>query len=138
MTSFADFRKWLWSDWGKPNFLTRAGMPRILTNVLSYLLALYISFFLMLRLASEADRQSIRLFVRDPFVLVSWAVLYIGAVTDSYLKFSYNQKGLLLNERFRLVKKNWQDPFVRIFWISLISSMLLLLIGVFHFHRQLK
>jgi hypothetical protein len=138
MTSIADFRKWLWSDWGKPNFLTRAGMPKIVTNVLSYLLALYISFFLMLRLASEADRQSIRLFVRDPFVLVSWAVLYIGAVTDSYLKFSYDQKGLLLNERFRRVKKNWQDPFVRIFWISLISSMLLLLIGVFHFHRQLK
>jgi hypothetical protein len=136
MTSFADFRKWLWSDWGKPNFLTRAGMPRIVTNFLSYLLAPYISFYLTMRYAPDADKQSIRLFVHDPFVLLAYAVLYVCAVTDSYLAFSYDRKGLRLDERFRLIKRNWQDPLVKIFWISLLGSMLLLLIGAFHFRYQ--
>lgn len=133
MTNFADFSKWLWSDWGKPNFLTRAGIPRILTNFVSYLLAAYISFYLTFKYAPEADKPSIRLFIHNPFVLLAYAVLYVGVITDSYLAFSYDWKGLRLDERFRLIKRNWQDPFVKIFWISLLSSMLLLLIGSFHF-----
>jgi hypothetical protein len=38
MTTPADSWKWLRGDWGKPNLLTRAGIPRIATNLLTYLL----------------------------------------------------------------------------------------------------
>ena len=138
MSKFADFKKWLWSDWGKPNFLTRAGIPRIVTNFVSFLLAPYISFTLTLKYSSEADKQSIRLFVRDPFVLLSYAALYVGAITSMFLEFSYDLKRYRLAERFRFVRQKWQDPFVRICLISVMSSMLLLLLGAFHFRHQLK
>jgi hypothetical protein len=138
MSKFADFKKWLWSDWGKPNFLTRAGIPRIVTNFVSFLLVPYISFVLTLKYSSEADKQSIRLFVRDPFVLLSYAVLYVGAITYLFLEFNYDLKSLRSAERFRFVRQRWQDPFVRIYLISVLSSMFLLLLGTFHFRRQLK
>ena len=138
MSKFADFKKWLWSDWGKPNFLTRAGIPRIVTNFVSFLLVPYISFVLTLKYSSEADKQSIRLFVRDPFVLLSYAVLNVGAITYLFLEFNYDLKSLRSAERFRFVRQRWQDPFVRIYLISVLSSMFRLLLGTFHFRRQLK
>jgi hypothetical protein len=138
MSKFADFKKWLWSDWGKPNFLTRAGIPRIVTNLVSFSLALYISFALTLKYSSEADKQSIRLFARDPFVLLSYAALYVGTITYMFLKFSYDLKSYRSAERFRFVRQKWQDPFVRICLISVLSSMFLLLLGTFHFRYQLK
>jgi hypothetical protein len=138
MTRFADFKKWLWSDWGKPNFLTRAGIPRVLTNIVPFLLAPYICFALTLRYAPETDKQSILLFVHEPLFLLSYAVLYVSMVTDSFLEFSYNLKSLGLGERFRRIRQKWHDPFVKIFWVSLLSSMFLFLFGAFHFRHQLK
>ena len=138
MTRFADFKTWLWSDWGKPNFLTRAGIPRIVTNFVSFLLAPYISFALTLKYSSEVDKQSIRLFVHDPFVLLSYAVFYVSAIIYMFLEFSFNLKNIRPDERFRFVRQRWQDPFVKIFWVSALSSMFLLLIGAFHFRHQLK
>jgi len=138
MTRLADFKKWLWGDWGKPNFLTRAGIPRIATNFVSFLLAPCICFALTLRFAPETDKQSIRLFVHEPLFLLSYSVLYISAVTDSFLEFSYNLKSLRLDERFRFVRQKWRDPFVIIFWVSLFSSMFLFLLGALHFRHQLK
>jgi len=138
MTRFADFKTWLWSDWGKPSFLTRAGIPRIVTNFVSFLLAPYISFALTLKYSSEVDKQSIRLFVHDPFVLLSYAVLYVSAMIYMFLEFSFNLKNIRPDERFRFLRQRWQDPFVKIFWVSALSSMFLLLIGAFHFRHQLK
>ena len=138
MTRFADFKTWLWSDWGKPNFLTRAGIPRIVTNFVSFLLAPYISFALTLKYSSEVDKQSIRLFVHDPFVLLSYAVFYVSAIIYMFLEFSFNLKNIRPDERFRFVRQRWQDPFVKIFWVSALNSMFLLLIGAFHFRHQLK
>jgi hypothetical protein len=138
MERLADFKKWLWSDWGRPNFLTRAGIPRIVTNFVSFLLAPYISFALTLRYAPETDKQSIRLLVHEPLFLLSYAVLYVTMITDSFLKFTYNVKSFPLDERFRFIRQKWQDPFVKIFWVSLLSSMFLFLVGAFHFRHQLK
>jgi hypothetical protein len=138
MTRLADFKKWLWGDWGKPNFLTRAGIPRLVTNFASFLLAPYIFFALTLKYSSEVDKQSIRQFVHDPFVLLSYAVLYLSAISYMFLEFSFNLKNIRPDERFRLVRQRWKDPFVKIFWVSVLSSMFLLLIGGFHFRHQLK
>ena len=138
MTRLADFNKWLWGDWGKPNFLTRARIPRIVTNFLSFLLAPYICFALTLRFAPETDKQSIRLFAREPLFLLSYSVLYLSAITYSFLESSYSLKSLRLDERIRFVRQKWQNPFVKIFWVSLFSSMILFLLGAFHFRHQLK
>ncbi len=138
MTRLADFKTWLWSDWGKPNFLTRAGVPRIVTNFVAFLLAPLISFALTLRFAPETDKQNIRIFVHEPLFLLAYTALYVNILADSFLEFRYNLKNLRPNERFRFIKQKWQDPFVKIFWMSLLSSMFLLLLGAFHFRHQLK
>jgi hypothetical protein len=138
MTTLPDFKKWLWSDWGKPNFLTRAGIPRIVTNFVAFWLAPYVSFLLTLRYAPAGDKPSIRLFVHEPLFLLAYAVLYVSMLADSFLEFSYKVNSFRPGERFRFVRQKWQDPIVKIFWMSLLSSMFLLLLGAFHFRHQVK
>ncbi len=60
MTNLADLWKWLWSDWGKPNFLTRAGIPRLVTTFLSFLLFMYLSYYLTMRYSFEPNKESFR------------------------------------------------------------------------------
>jgi hypothetical protein len=138
MTSFADFRKWLWSDWGKPNFLTRAGVPRVMTTLVAYWLAPYLSFVLTMRFVPGTDKESVRRFVHDPFILLAYAVFYSVVIADSFLEFTYNLKGLRPDERFRLVKHRWKDPLVKIYWTTLLISMFLSLLAFLHFRHQLR
>ncbi len=138
MTTFTEFRKWLWSDWGKPNFLTRLGVPRIVTYPLAYLLGPYVMYMVTLRYSSSVDRQRIRLLLHNPFVLSAYAVFFLAALTNQFVESKYNLKKLPMDERFKESRRIWKDPFVRIFWASFICTFLLFLISSLQFIHQLK
>ncbi len=138
MSTLAEFWNWLRSDWGKPNFLTRAGVPRIATNLLTYLLVPYAWYLLTLRYAPASDKQALRLFVHNPLVLLAYAVFYVTLITDWFLHFRYGLKGLRPDKRFGVLTRNWTDPLVKVYWLSLASSLVLLLFGAFYFRHQMR
>ena len=128
----ADFWKWLWSDWGKPNVLTRAGIPRVLTNLLTYVLILYVSFSLTLRFSSAADREKLRIAYHDVFFISAYALLYVNFLISWFLEDRYKFNRLRADHRFRVARQNWKDPFFKIFWLSLVATFCLFLLGARH------
>ena len=137
MTASAGFWKWLSSDWGKPNILTRAGVPRIVTNLLTYLLVPYLSYLLAMKYAPVAYKPTIRLLAQDPLILLAYGVFYVTLATDWFLHFRYSLKGTGSEERFRLYR-NWKNLGVRVFWLSLAMSLILLLLGAFYLRFQMR
>jgi hypothetical protein len=135
MSAFTDFRRWLWSDWGKPDFLTRMGIPRIVINFLSFLLAFIALYYITLRYSATGDREKLRRFVLNPFILTSYAALSIAILTREFLSCKYNVKGRAL-EKF--MRENWREPFVRDSMFALASTFLLFLIGFLVYRFQLK
>jgi hypothetical protein len=135
MSAFADFRRWLWSDWGRPNFLTRIGIPRIVTNFLSFLLFFILFGYLQLRYSAAGDGERFRLFVRNPFILASYAALYIAILTREFLSFKFKVTGRALD---KFMRENWSELFVKVSVFATGSMLLLFLIGAFVFRSQLK
>lgn len=127
MNVITDFWKW-WtsSDWGKPNSLTRLGIPRLATNLLSYLVGPYVAYLLTLKYVPGADYRTYRLFTHNIFILLAYGVFYCFFLTHEFLSFKYKAKGTELN---KIVRKNWTDPFVRISWMCFLMSFVLFLIG---------
>jgi hypothetical protein len=138
MNALADFWNWLKSDWGKPNLLTRAGVPRIATNLLTYLLTPYVCYLLVRRYAvSPHDREALRLFVHNRFFLAWYALSYFTLVTDWFLHSRYSWKSSP-QESLRFFRNNWKDGFVKAFFLCLAISMLLFLLGALYFIHQLR
>lgn len=135
MIAFTDFRRWLWTDWGRPNFLTRMGIPRIVTSVLAFVLFFIALVYLQLRYVSPGDRVKVRLFLHNPFFLAAYAALYVGLLAREFLSFKYKVKGRALDKAMR---ENWSEPFVKISMFALVSMFLLLLIGSLVYRLQLK
>ena len=106
MTTFSEFRRWLWGDWGKPNFLTRLGIPQVITYLLAYLSGPYLLYWLTVRYVPirEADRQNFRMFVHNPFFLSAYAIFFISATTKRFMDFKYPLKNLSWNDRIKAVK----------------------------------
>ena len=140
LTSWEHFWNWLWGDWGKPNFLTRLGIPRIATNLLSYLLAPIIWFILTLKYFPDpATKHAFHLIALNPFFLLAYAVFYVAAVSDEYLESRHNLKRFRFNpqEQLRFLRQNWNDVFVRVLGLSFATSFFLFLLGVLRFLRQI-
>jgi hypothetical protein len=139
MSAFSDFGKWLWSDWGKPNFLTRVGIPRIATNLLAWLVWFYLCFLLTIRYVPAADRvavrQKFRLALHNPFFLMAYASLYLCFLVREFLSSKYNVRGRALDKSIR---ENWSDPFVKVYWVGGACMLLLFLIGALYYRFQLK
>lgn len=135
MSALTDFRRWLWSDWGRPNFLTRMGIPRIVTNFLSFLLGFIAFGYLQLRYSAAGDRERFRLLVHNPFILAAYAALYVAILTREFLSFKFKVKGRTLD---KLMRENWSEPFVKVSIFAAGSVLLLFLIGAFVFRSQLK
>ena len=135
MSAFTDFRQWLWSDWGRPNFLTRMGIPRIVANVLTFVLYFIALYYLQLRFVSPGDKEKVRVFQHNPFILAAFAVGYVGYVIREFLFFKYKVKGRALD---KVIRKNWSDPFVKLNIFALASMFLLFLIGSLWYRFQLK
>jgi|SRR5215469_1396920 len=134
----ADFWHWLWSDWGKPNLLTRVGIPRFLTNLFTYLLGPYVCYVLTLRYSSAAYKPAIRVFVHSPLILLAYATFYVAVVSDWFLDSRYTLTRLGLKERFELLRHHWSDHVVRVYCLSLASSLVLLLLGVLYFRHRIN
>ena len=135
MSPLTDFRQWLWSDWGRPTFLTRMGIPRIVTNFLSFLFVLVAWVYLTLRYAPATERGESQLFVHNPFFLAAYAALYTSILTREFLSFKYKVKGRTLD---KVIWENRSEPFVRVAIVALASSLLLILIGSLVYRSQLK
>ena len=135
MSAFADFRKWLWSDWGTPNFLTRMGIPRIVTNFLSFLLGFIALYYLTLRYAAAGDTEKIHRFVHNPFILAAYASLYLAILSREFVSSKYKVKGKALD---RFMRQNWSEPFVRVSMFALASMLVLFLVGSVFYRFQLK
>lgn len=135
MSAFTDFQKWLWSDWGRPNFLTRSGVPRIAINLLAYLLWFYVWFFLTIRYVPGADRQKFRLLLHNPFFLMAYGALYLAMLMREFLSSRYQAKGSAVD---KIIRENWNDVFVKVYWFSGACMLLLFLVGAFVYRHQLK
>jgi hypothetical protein len=135
MSVFTDFRRWLWSDWGRPNYLTRIGIPRIVTHLLAFILFFIALYYLQLRFSSAANREKFRLFAHNPFILMAYAACYVGILTRDFLSFKYKVKGRTLD---KFMRENWSEPFVKVSIIAGASMLLLFLIGALELRSQLK
>jgi hypothetical protein len=124
-----DFSRWLWTDWGRPNFLTRMGVPRIVTNVFTYLLGPFIGYLVMERYTSTAEQKGLHDFVHNPWILSGYAVFYAVVVLDPYLRSKHSVSSESASTRFRVSRENSKDIFVRTYWAALILSLLLFMIG---------
>ena len=139
MSALVPFRKWLWSDWGKPDRLTRLGTPRIIVNLLAYFLAPYLFLFLSLNAYSSGlGNRVLRIFLHNPFLLSWYAAFYVFVVTGQYLESIYGLAGLPADDKFRVMRQNWQNPFMKIYWLSLVISMGALFIGGLQISHQLS
>ncbi len=114
--------------------MTKLGIPRIVISLLEYTLGPYAFLALTVRYVPGADKRVYRLFVHDPFVLAGWGCFYFFYLTHEFLAFKYNAKGKGLDT---IVWKNWNDPFVKISWACLLVSLIVFLIGCFHFRSRL-
>ncbi|HEY4740400.1 MAG TPA: hypothetical protein VIH76_07390 [Candidatus Acidoferrales bacterium] len=135
MGAFTDFRRWMWSDWGRSNFLTRMGIPRIVTNLLAFMLWFIALYYLQLRFSSAGNREKFRLFAHNPFILMAYAALYVGILTREFLSFKYKVKGRTLD---KFIRENWNEPFAKVSMVALASMLLLFLIGFLSLRSQLK
>jgi hypothetical protein len=127
MSAGIEFWNWWTSrDWGKPNSLTRIGVPRLVTNLVAYLLAPYLAYELTVRWVPAADYRTYRVFAHNAFFVAAYIVLYVSYLAHEFLSFKYNARGRTLD---RLLLKKWNDPFVRILWMSLTTLFALFLIG---------
>src|ERR1700694_5054079 len=112
MRSVAEFWKWLWGDWGKSSYLTALGIPRLIIDLLGYLLGPYVLFLLTTRSIAEPDKEAFRLLVSNPFILTAYGIFYLTRVTHRFLEADL--KGRPREEQVR-VWQNYRDPFVTIF-----------------------
>ena len=125
-------------DWGKPNLLTRAGVPRIATNLLTYLLAPCVCYLLVARYkVAPLEMEALHRSTHNPFFLAAYGVFYVSLITDWFLRDRY-RLGHRPAERFQFLKDNWKDIFVKISILSLAISLVLFLLGAFYFRQQLK
>jgi hypothetical protein len=138
VTAMAEFWKWLWSDWGKPNVLTRAGIPRIVTNLFTYLLAPCVSFYVTMKFVSDADRERVHLLFHDGFFVLACAVFYVAFVMNSFLENRYHLTRVRADERFRIMRVNWKDPAILVFWVCFAVAFGLFLLGAVHFRHQIR
>jgi hypothetical protein len=132
----SEFWKWLWSDWGKPNFLTRAGVPRVATNLLMYIAGTYIIYYLTLRFASPPEGHKYSQFIRSPLIIFSWAVFYVSLTLEWFVSWRYHLKGLRFADRNRVLSQNSKDVAILASWMSLGISILLFLAGAIYFNHR--
>lgn len=129
MSSFIDFLRWLWSDWGRPNLLTRMGLPRIVTNLFTYILGPFIGYLVMEKFASTGEQKALQSFVHNPWILSAYVTFYAVVVLDCYLRSKYSATSRSASVRFQALRENSKDTVVRIYWTALILSLLLFVIG---------
>lgn len=63
------------------------------------------------------------------------AGLYLAMLTRGFLSSKYKAKGLALD---KIIRKNWSDPFVKVYWVGGACMLLLFLIGSVVYRFQLK
>jgi len=136
VTRFRDFVLWLWTDWGRPSFLTRLGLPRILIDPILYLAYPSLLYFIMYRFLSAKDRPALIEFLRNPFVLAAYAVFFIVHVLGHFLQQKYGRPGVNPSDQFRSLRQNLGDPFVRIYLLTIATFILCLLIGGLQLQSQ--
>jgi len=127
----------MWSDWGKPNFLTRAGIPRIVTNLTSYLLAVYISFSVTMRSVSDADREKYRFVIHNAYFISAFVIAYVSLLTSAYIR-SHKSNGIASDQRFPVGTEFAKRSIFVIFWLSLAATLCLFLIGAVEFRHYLS
>jgi hypothetical protein len=135
MSAFTDFQRWVLSDWGRPNFLTSIGVPRIVTNFLGFLLGFVVLVDLQLRFVAPGDKEKVQVFLHNPFILTAYAALYVAILTREFLSSKYQVKGRTLD---KFMRENWNEPFVKVSTIALASMFLLFVVGALVYRFQLK
>lgn len=136
MNSKSDFWAWLWGDWGKPNPLTRAGIPRIMTNLATYILLPYLCFILMEKSVAISEKRTIRTLVHHWPFLAAYCTLYVSLISSWFLQFRYSLNNSHPRERFQFLMREWRDTYVKVNMLSLAITLLLILYGAFHLRRQ--
>ncbi len=138
MSPLANFKTWLLSDWGDPNFLTRLGVPRVVVSVVEYLLIPGL-IYLSVRAFGNGDAlRALALAAQNYFFWIGYASLYVCILTDVYLDGIYDLKDIPAAEKFRVARQNWGNPVMKAYWISLIVSLCGFFVGGLQFMGRLK
>jgi hypothetical protein len=138
MSAPVHFGKWLWSDWGKPDWLTRLGIPYFIINLLVYLLVPYLLLMSLNAYSSGLGNRVLPIILHNPFFLSSYAVFYLCSVTGQYLKSMYGLADRRADNKFHVMRQSWKDPFVKLFWLSLVISLAAGIIGGLQISHQLS
>jgi hypothetical protein len=126
MDELRNFNQWLWTDWGKPNFLTRLGIPRIFIRIVAWVLWWYVCWALTIRFVPGADKQAIEHSRYNPFFLSALVFLFFGGVCDGFIAQKYGLNGKGLDKWKRGHRAN---PVVTLSWVSLALMFIMALIG---------
>jgi hypothetical protein len=129
------FWKWLWGDWGQPNAFTTVGIPRLIVDLLGYLLAPYVLYAVTMRWISGNEQDAFRRLVSNPFILSAYGVFYLTRISHEYLEAGL--KGSGVDEHCKSWH-NYKDPVVTLFWATLSCATVLFLIGAVQFRASLK
>jgi hypothetical protein len=130
MSDLARFAKWLWSDWGRNDFLTRFGIPPLLTNLLAYFGGGYFfylierTYFLRNNL-SEANR-----FYRSPLVIAAFAVFYVTVLSYRFLESPANIQEPKMKGPASIPHR-WKGSVYKIYVLSFLCAAGLLCCGWF-------
>jgi hypothetical protein len=125
------FGRWLWSDWGRPNFFTKLGLPRILTNLFFYIAYPFLIYYVMSRFLTGRDSIALSDFLHNPFILSAYGAFFAVDVIKEFLDTKYSLRSLTPSEEFRSIRTNLNDPFVRIFLVAVSAFLVCLVIGGF-------
>jgi hypothetical protein len=129
MNAKMDFKTWLWGDWGRPNFLTRLGIPAIVTNLLEYLCVPIILYFF---LRAYGSGSQIRAVSHNHWYWLAYGAFFITVVTGRYKQTCYKATDSVVGDQFRLLKQQWTDPAIKVFWFSVAIAACGIVVGSLH------
>lgn len=138
MSDLTDFRKWLWSDWGRTDFLTRSGIPPLLTNLFAYLAGPYCIYLINKAYLPREEVPALNQFIHNPFVLSAYAVFYPATLCYRFLE----SVGIIPSRARTGVRvsfaRQWKSAVFKLYLISGACAMLLLALAAFWFRRPTK
>jgi hypothetical protein len=128
MSDLTRFAKWLWSDWGRKDFLTRFGIPPLLTNLFAYFGVGYF-FYLIERTYFLRKNLSVanRLY-RSPFVLAAFAVFYLTVLSHRFLESPANIQEPKMKGPAS-ISHRWKGTVYKIYVLSFVCAAGLLWCG---------
>jgi hypothetical protein len=130
MSDLTPFAKWLWSDWGRKDFLTRFGIPPLLTNLVAYFGGGYFFYLIEKTYFLRKNILEVNRLYRSPFVLAAFTVFYVTVLSHRFLKSRANIQEPRM-EAPAPISHRWKGSVYKIYVLSFFCAAGLLWFGWF-------